>query len=244
METRKGPFEILYQDDDLLVIDKPAGYFVHPPEANGFRVPRSRICLSLLRAQVRRFVYPIHRLDAATSGVLVWALHEDSASELNRSFREQQVKKTYEAVVRGFVPSRFTVDLPLESDSTGDLMPSCTDFEKLAEVELDAVVGKKYPKARYSWVRAFPRTGRFHQIRRHLNRISHPILGDADHGDSHHNRFFRDSLGISGLCLRAFGIEFPHPRTGDPLRVTAAVDEKWKKIRSVFGERAVAGVDE
>lgn len=234
MEYGKGPFEILYQDEDLVAIDKPAGFHVHPPENRDARVPRTRICLSLLRAQVRRYVYPIHRLDVATSGVLLWALNPDAASALNRSFREHEARKSYQAVVRGFVEEEFSVDLPLESDSTGSPIPARTDFRLLSRLELDIAVGKKFPKARYSWIQAFPQTGRFHQIRRHLNRISRPILGDCEHGDSHHNRFFREKLGIPGLCLRAFALELPHPRTGEPLRIEAPVNDRWLEIARLF----------
>ena len=234
METNNRSFEILYRDDDLVAIDKPSGFHVHPPENSPVKVPRHKICLSLLRDQIGCYLYPLHRIDVATSGVLLWALNQETAGLLNQAFRTQQVKKTYQAVVRGFTGDEFAVDLPLELDSTHDLVPARTEFKKLGQIEIQAAVGKKFPTARYTWLKASPQTGRYHQIRRHLNRISNPILGDTDHGDSHHNRFFREKMGISGLCLRAFEIEFPHPRKAEMIKVTAPIDRKWQKISELF----------
>lgn len=236
METVSGPFDILYQDDDLVAIDKPPAYHVHPPE-NDRRVPRSLICLSLLRKQIGRYVYPVHRLDVATSGVLLWALNKEAASLLNRAFLDRQVEKRYRAVARGFTADEFSIELPLELDSTGALADSRTDFRKIAQVEWDIPVGKKFPRARYTYLEAYPRTGRYHQIRRHLNRVSSPIVGDTDHGDSHHNRFFREHWGIQGLCLRAFELKLKHPRTGQDLAIEAPMNEKWRRIESLFSSK-------
>ena len=234
MESNSGPFEILYRDDDLIAIDKPWGFHVHPPENSPVKVPRHKICLPILRDQIGCYLYPVHRLDVATSGVLVWALNSKAASGLNQAFREQQVKKSYQAVVRGFTPDEFTVDLPLELDSTKELVPARTDFKKIRQIEIEVPVGKKFPTARYTWLRASPQTGRYHQIRRHLNRISNPILGDTDHGDSHHNRFFREKLGISGLCLRSFEIQFKHPNRNENVCIKAGINPKWHKISELF----------
>ncbi len=239
METANTLFEILYQDDDLVAIDKPAGFFAHPPENSMFRVPRSRIVLSQLRAQINCYVYPIHRLDVPTSGILLWGKHSEAASALNKSFRDLEVTKTYYAVVRGHVSGNFLIDEDLESEHGGILMPSRTDFETVAKVELPFAVGKKYPTSRYSWVKCMPQTGRFHQIRRHLNRIAHPIVGDREHGDSHHNRFFSTTLGIDGLCLRAMQLELPHPRTREKLQIQAPMDAKWKRIESLFTNKSI-----
>lgn len=233
METNPGPFDILYQDEDMVAIDKPPAFHVHPPESDR-RVPRRLICLSLLRDQVGRYVYPVHRLDVATSGVLLWALNQDTARLLNRAFLDRQIEKRYRTVARGFTRDEFSIELPLELDSTGDLADSRTDFRRLGQVEWDIPVGKKFPRARYSYLEAYPRTGRHHQIRRHLNRIASPIIGDTDHGDSHHNRFFREHWGIQGLCLRAFELKFQHPRTGNMLSIQAPLNDKWRKIEALF----------
>lgn len=219
----------------MVAIDKPPAYHVHPPESDR-RIPRDLICLSLLRKQIGRYVYPVHRLDVATSGVLLWALNKESASLLNRAFLDRQVEKRYRAVARGFTPETFSIELPLELDSTGTPVEARTDFRKLAQVEWDIPVGKKFPRARYSYLEAYPRTGRYHQIRRHLNRVSSPIIGDTDHGDSHHNRFFREQRGIQGLCLRAFELKFRHPRDGRAISIRAPMNDRWRQIEALFRE--------
>lgn len=227
-------FSIVYQDDRVVVMDKPSGFHVHPPENCPEKVPRNKIVLHQLRDQIGHWVYPVHRLDVATSGLLMFALDSEAAGLLCRQFQKQEIKKTYWAVVRGYMPDQGLIDRPLELDSTGELVPCLTDYETLKKIELPFSVGKKYQSSRYSWLKVSPRTGRFHQIRRHMNRIAHPVIGDTDHGDSHHNRFFREDLNISGLCLRAQEIETEWPWTPGSIRITAAVPGKWLKISQVF----------
>jgi tRNA pseudouridine65 synthase len=221
-------FSILFQDHEIIAINKPSGFHVHPPERNPEKVPRSKIVLQQLRNQIGQKLFPVHRLDVATSGVLLFALNSEIAGRLCTEFQKNQVQKTYWAVVRGFMPEAGFIDLPLESDSSSELLPCRTEFRTIKKIELPFAVGKKYSSARYSWLEIQPKTGRFHQIRRHMNRISHPIIGDCDHGDSHHNRFFREELKISGLCLMAREIKI------QDLRVEAPTSYRWKKILRLF----------
>lgn len=229
--------ELIYQDAYFIAVNKPSGFHVHPHEDPQHRVSRDKICLYHARRMMKQHVYPVHRLDAGTSGVLLFALSSESASKLCRLFSERLTQKTYQAVVRGYVPESADVQIPLELDSTGDLVEAHTSYRRLGTIEFPVPVGKKFPTARYSLVEVTPHTGRYHQIRRHFNRISHPLLGDAVHGDSHHNRFFRNHLGIEGLCLKATRLEFTHPWTGEPLTLQAPDCEKWKKIQFVFDPR-------
>lgn len=226
--------QIIFRDEHFVAIDKPAGFHVHPPEDSTYPVPREKIVLYHVRRLMKQHVYPVHRLDVGTSGVLLFALSSDAASKMNKLFSERKTEKTYHAVVRGFVPESGTIDLPLELDSTGDLVAAETSYLRLAQIELPFPVGKKFPTARYSWVEVQPHTGRFHQIRRHFNRISHPLLGDAAHGDSHHNQFFRNQLGIAGLCLKALRLRFNHPLTHQEISIHAPACEKWNKIQELF----------
>lgn len=223
---------ILYQDDFCFAIDKPVGHFVHPPERSPFPPPPEKICLYVLRDLFGQSVFPVHRLDAPTSGVMLWAFDRDATRALSELFMNREVQKIYRAVVRGFVDEEGVIDLPLESK--GQLAESVTRYRRLAQVELPFAVGKKYPSARYSLIEVEPQTGRWHQIRRHFDRISHPLLGDIEHGDSHHNSFFRDQLGLSGLCLRAMRLEFRHPWTQQELRIEAGACKRWQKIESIF----------
>lgn len=225
--------KIIYQDERLIAVEKPAGYFVHPPERSPFPPPREKICVYALAEKLGRPVFPVHRLDAATSGVMLFAFERDSTRRLADLFAGREVLKTYQAVARGYVDDEGVVELPLESK--GQIVAAETRYRTIARIELSAAVGKRYATARYSLIEAVPRTGRWHQIRRHFDRISHPLLGDIDHGDSHHNRFFRDELRLPGLCLRAMSLEFKHPWSGLPLKLEAPFCGRWQRVRALFG---------
>ena len=227
-------FTILYQDEHLVAIQKPVGFFVHRPEFSPEKVPREKIILHQLRDQLGQRVYPLHRLDVATPGVLFFALNPEAASLLGKQFQENTIRKTYWALVRGHTPDSGIIDLDLESDSSQALLKSLTHYKTLQQLEMPFPVGKKYPTARYSLIEATPYTGRYHQIRRHLNRISHPIVGDRQHGDTHHNRFFTEKLGIPGLCLWAKEIKIFHPYLKKDLIVTSKQPPRWNKILELF----------
>jgi tRNA pseudouridine65 synthase len=225
---------ILYQDDYFFAIDKPAGFFVHPPEASAYPVAREKICLYLLRDYFRQDVFPVHRLDAPTSGVVLFAFTKDATRALSFLFSERKMTKLYDAVARGWVDEEGTIELPLSIKGFRDPIDAKTHYRRLATVEFPVAVGKKYPTARYSQVEVEPHTGRWHQIRRHFDQIAHPLIGDIEHGDSHHNRFFRDELQISGLCLKARELSFVHPWTEQPISIRAGKCERWEKIAKIF----------
>ncbi|MNJ98498.1 tRNA pseudouridine synthase C [compost metagenome] len=230
--------KILFQDDKFVAVDKPAGFHVHPHEDPRNRVDRDKICLYQVRDMMGQHVYPVHRLDAGTSGVLLFALSSESARELCKLFAEKSsLKKTYKAVVRGYVKTEDMISVPLELDSTGNLVEAHTQYRRLQTMEFPVAVGNRFPTARYSLVEAKPLTGRFHQIRRHFCRISHPLLGDSTHGDSRHNQFFRNELGIEGLCLKAESLELVHPWSGQNIKITAPDSDKWNKIHLLFDSR-------
>ena len=226
--------QVLYEDENIAAFYKPSGLHVHPHENPIHRVHRDQILLYKARDLLGKYVFPVHRLDAGTSGVILFALNSPTAKELSLKFQNHQIQKTYEVVVRGFVPEEGIIDLPLELDSTNELVPARTDFTRLATLELPVAVGKRNPTARYSLVRAFPKSGRFHQIRRHFGRKSHPVLGDAAHGDSKHNKFFREQIGIAGLCLRANEISLQVSWLQQELKVQSPICEKWLRIHQLF----------
>lgn len=230
-----GPFKILHLEDDFVAIEKPQGFHVHQPEFPRKRVPNEVVCLPNLRDQLGQYLYPVHRLDVGTEGVLLFALNKETANYFCRRFEEGTVHKTYFAIVRGWVDDEGLIDRPLALDSTGELVPARTRYRTHARVELPYAVGKRHSTARYSLVEANPESGRFHQIRRHFARISHPLVGDTAHGDSYHNRFFREELGLPGLWLKAKKIEFHHPRTGERVIIEAPWGERWKTLFERLG---------
>lgn len=221
-----APLRILFQDEHLVVLYKPAGLLVHRSKlARG----ETTFLVQQLRDQLGQRVYPVHRLDRPTAGVMVMALSSSAAARLSQAFNEREVDKQYLAVVRGKAPEAETLDYPLrEEDGSrpkADMpaMPARTDIQRLDSVELPVQVDR-YPVARYSLVRAHPQTGRRHQIRRHLSRRGYPIIGDAKHGKSVHNRFFAERLAAPRLLLAATHLAFDHPCHDQRLEVSGALD--------------------
>jgi tRNA pseudouridine65 synthase len=175
---------------------------------------------------VRQRVWPVHRLDRPTSGIVLFALNREAAGSLGRQLQEHTVAKCYLAVVRG-IPADQTIDYPLKelplyrTDlKLAEPLEAVTHLKTLAQVELPVAVGR-YPTSRYALVELTPVSGRRHQLRRHLKHIFHPIIGDTTYGDGVHNRHFRDHLGSHRLLLCAVALTVTHPRSGSPLTITA-----------------------
>lgn len=226
---------LLYQDQDLVVVDKPAGFHVHPPEDKRHRISDQLNSMRILRDQLGQLVYPVHRLDRATSGALIFALNSSTAAKLCESFQSGSIKKTYYCVTRGWTDDSGLIDHPLESDSRPGIRLQCqTRYKTLARMELPYPT-RRYPSSRYSLVRAEPLTGRMHQIRRHFAHVSHPLIGDTVYGDGEHNRLFRERLGIQQLLLKAQVLDFDHPVTGKTVRVVSRWGGSWHKLFVLFG---------
>jgi tRNA pseudouridine65 synthase len=175
---------------------------------------------------------------------LVFALDADTARRMTELFTEGAVDKTYLAVVRGYTDETGTIDYALEErlDRMTDAnaqrdkpaQPAITHYCRLGIAELPFAVGR-YPTARYSLLRVSPKTGRKHQIRRHMKHIFHPVLGDTSHGDGRHNDFFRNHFGCHRLLLCATGLAFTHPHTGERLRLEAPLDDSFRRIVDNLG---------
>ncbi len=228
--------KVVYRDNEILVLAKPARMYVHPPES---RFAKQRLtgitCIKWIEKNLELKANPIHRLDFATEGLVIFGLTPESTRTLNILMRERGFEKKYPAVVRGwFREPHGIINRPLELDSTGELVPCQTNYQTLKTIELPFSVNSKFSTVRYSLLELDLITGRWHQIRRHMNREAHPILGDREHGDSHHNRFFREHFGLDGLCLKANTITFPHPAKNEIMSFTAPVSEDWQKIYEIF----------
>ncbi len=234
---------IIYRDDYFVAINKPSGLLVHRSEIDRHE---TRFAMQLVRDQIGQQVFPVHRLDKPTAGVLVFALSAEIAKKMGEIFFQHNLEKIYLALVRGHAPSAITVDHPLieEPDKYTDkkarsnkpAQNALTEFKTLATIELPFSVDK-YPCTRYSLVECKPKTGRKHQIRRHLKHISHPIIGDAKHGKGIHNRFFQSQFTCGGLMLAATELHFYHPITQTPLKFIAPLEEKFLHILNEFGWR-------
>lgn len=220
---------IVYRDDELIAVNKPSGLLVHPTSEATDR----NTCLSIVRDQIGQFVYPLHRLDRGTSGLLLMGLDADTARIMNKAFAERNIEKTYLAIVRGWVDGHGVLDRPLRKK--GEQKESAlTYYRNLAHCQLPYPVGR-YPVARYSLVEAKPVTGRRHQIRRHLSNADHPIVGDTVHGDGKHNRLFRQLFDCYHVLLHAASIEFDHPSEQKRLRLRVPPPEDFSMICSRMG---------
>jgi tRNA pseudouridine65 synthase len=208
--------KILYQSEVFVAVEKPAGLLVHPSFLTKRDEPSA---LKLLRDQLGQWVYPVHRLDRPTSGALVFALSSESAQSLALQFSSQQIEKTYYAIVRGWLPEgRQKIDKPLRKlEGAEDLQECQTFYECLASYELPFATSPEHPTSRYSLVRVQPKTGRWHQIRRHFAWISHPLIGDVVYGTGRQNRLFREQLGLHRLLLHCGEMKFDDVLITSPL---------------------------
>lgn len=221
---------VLYRDAHFVAVHKPAGMPVHRTGLS----PVREVVLQRLRDQLHRRVYPVHRLDHATSGVLLLALSAEAARRFGELVGDGAVSKLYWAVVRGFTATAGEIDHPLVDLDSGVRRPALTRYRSLARVELPLPVGR-YATARYSLVETQPVTGRQHQIRRHLKHISHPVIGDTTYGKGEHNRVFRELAGLQRLWLLARRLRFVHPFEGTPVDVEAEPEEEWRALLGRFG---------
>ncbi|TBO28732.1 pseudouridine synthase [Aquabacterium lacunae] len=225
---------IVWQDDDCVVLVKPAGWLVH---RTGLDAGETRFVVQTLRDQLGRKVYPVHRLDKGTSGVMAMALNSEAASRMATAFEAHAVHKRYLALVRGWAPDQADVDHPLRPDDASPETPpqaAHTRFARCATLSLPLPVDR-YPSTRASLVQAWPTTGRRHQIRRHLKHLAHPIIGDATHGKGALNRWWAERWGVQRLWLHASELSMPHPFTQelmvwrvDPLE--ASDRQRWPEV--------------
>jgi tRNA pseudouridine65 synthase len=232
---------IIYQDEYLVAINKPSGLLVHRSLLDKHE---TQFAVQLLRDQIGQRVFPVHRLDRPTSGVLVFALSADIARKLGEQFAAQLIEKTYLAIVRGHTMDEGIIDYALKEklDKVADKMAkqdkpaqeAVTLFNRLDKFELPFAVSK-YASARYSLVKLSPKSGRKHQLRRHLVHINHPIVGDTAHGDGKHNSFIRQQFSFNKLALTCKSMRIKHPVSKVSLVLSSELDrnifellEKWQ----------------
>ena len=246
--------EILYRDDYLAAVAKPPGLLVH---RTGLDAGETRFALQMLRDQLGRPVWPAHRLDKGTSGVLLFALDAETARALGQQFEAGgTIRKTYLAMVRGWPAREGLIDHPLSrlpddqrrsrrgaTERPGsmegglddrplavEVRGALTRFRALARHELPLAQGN-FAQTRCALLELSPLTGRRHQLRRHLKHIAHPIIGDATHGKGPLNRSVAGLLGVQRLWLHALRLELAHPVTGQPLVIEGMPGEEWARWR-------------
>lgn len=203
-----GPLDVLYRDEALVIVNKPSGLSAHRGLAN----ERGDYVLTRVRDALAKPVYLVHRLDRGTSGAIALVLDPRLVEPLQRAFQEGRVVKRYLALARGVLPATVLVDyaIPRSLETPDDRVSAQTEFTSLGVFE-----------NRYTLVEARPLTGRYHQIRRHLKHLQHPIIGDTTYGDNKQNKLFRARFGILRLALHASQLTVPHPVSGVTIDVSA-----------------------
>lgn len=220
---------ILYQSADLVAINKPHDLLVHrSPIASD----ASEFAIQLLRDQLGQRVWPVHRLDRKTGGVLLFALTEAMNSAMQIQFMEGGVQKTYIAIVRGYTPDELTIDYPLRRDD-GVVQDAVTHLKTLQRTEIPLPFGK-HATSRYSLVELTPTTGRMHQLRKHMAHILHPIIGDRPHGCNKQNKLFKEHFEMNTMLLHAQQIEFVHPVTAERIAITAPWQAEFGRMMGML----------
>ena len=217
--------EILYQDEHLVAINKPHGLLVHRSK---IAMDADEFAIQILRDQIGQMVYPVHRLDRKTSGILVFALSPEINSLMQKQFMERKVDKKYIALVRGFIERKGTIDYPLRKED-GVEQDAVTHFKSLKQGELPFPSGK-FETSRYSLVELIPETGRMHQLRKHMAHVFHPIIGDRPHGCNKQNKLFLERLNMNTMLLHALELSFSHPVTSDRIELKAPLFSEFKRV--------------
>ena len=213
--------KIIYEDSDLIVVDKPQGLTVHPPSEGYYQTLVNALVAQNKKLATNQKLRPgvVHRLDKATSGVMVLAKTDLAYQSLVSQFKRRQVKKEYRALAWGLLPKdEIDVDLPLSRDKKNRLKMKVSFLgSKTARTKISVI--KRLNDS--TWLSISPYTGRMHQIRVHLHYLGFPIVGDKKYG-------IKD--GYKELFLHAYKLGFHHPRKKDFREFTANLPERFKEF--------------
>jgi tRNA pseudouridine65 synthase len=223
--------EILFEDDYIVIVNKPNNVLIH----NSYyaRNIKDDTLLDLLQKQFETSFYPVHRLDRKTSGVIVLAKKKEYVTIFQDLFNSNKIEKTYIAIVRGFFETEVVVNSPVKNPDTKVYKEAETFCEPIATKLLDIPV-RPYQTSRYSLIKLKPATGRMHQLRIHMNKISHPIVGDYKYGDRFHNRMFETEFKCHNLFLHAYSIQFEHPISKKNINIKASFTDDWILVFKIF----------
>lgn len=221
--------DILYEDDQLVAIHKPNGLLVHRTRIANDAV---EFALQILRDQIAQKVFPTHRLDRKTSGVLLFAKDEETNRHMQAQFMDQKVEKGYLAIVRGWVDDEGKIDTALTNDS-GKIQKAVTNYRMLRRSEINLSNGK-FLTSRYSLVEVRPESGRMHQIRKHFAHLRHPIIGDRPHGCNKQNKLFKEQYSMMTMLLHAEEISFKHPTNESQVTIKAPIKDDFERMAVVL----------
>ncbi len=223
---------IVFEDEWLKIVNKPSNLIVHHSKY-ARNLDEASLCQILNRQPMGADLHPVHRLDRKTSGLIIFAKRKSVIPLFQDLFNAQKIKKTYIALVRGFVSGSGQLDYPIRADEDTVYKTAETNYTALHSFELSIPV-LPYSTSRYTLLKLEPKTGRMHQLRKHMNKFSHPIIGDPKYGNRHHNHMFIDELNISNLFLHAYSLEFVHPMTKKKIAVSGDFPDFWNRMIRIF----------
>jgi len=223
---------IVYEDDFILCVIKPNNMVVHHAH-HSRNVADEDSLLQILFKHFNAKFYPIHRLDRRTSGIILMAKETKYVSKFQNLFTENAIQKIYFGVVRGHAPGCKIIDSPVKGKDGKVHKDAETHLKTLHKIILDIPV-KPYNSSRYSLVKLHPKTGRLHQLRIHMNKISHPLIGDAKYGDKNHNVMYDENFKWNNLFLHAHSLEFTHPFLEKELFLKADFPKNWVDLFNEF----------
>ena len=227
--------EIIFEDVYLLCVNKPNNMLVHHAY-HSRNVADETSLLRLILDKTGLKVYPIHRLDRKTSGIILLTKETTYVSKFQELFTNNEIHKTYYGVLRGHSPSSKIIDSPVKGRDSNVHKEALTHLKTLEQITLDIPV-KPYDTSRYSLVELSPKTGRMHQLRVHTNKISHPLIGDTKYGDKNHDIMFDENFGCKNLFLHAGKLEFIHPFSLEKLILKATFPKDWIGLFQKFSWR-------
>ena len=221
--------EVLYQDEHLVAINKPHGLLVHRSK---IAKDVDEFAIQKLRDQINQTVYPVHRLDRKTSGVLLFALSREVNSIMQQQFMNYEIEKKYLAIVRGYTEQEVTIDYDLKRED-GKIQNAITKFITLQKTEA-SFSSNGFDTSRYSLIELSPQTGRFHQIRKHMAHLRHPIIGDRPHGCNKQNKLFLEHFNLNSMMLHASFLKFLHPITKKETNISGNLSKEFLRMKQAL----------
>ncbi len=224
---------IIYEDEFCIAVNKPNNVLVHHSKMANNKTDEKSL-VELLKINYNQKLYPIHRLDRKTSGIILMATEKHYVSKFQKLMTQNKIEKTYLGLVRGFTDEHGIIDSDVKGRDAHVYKTALTEYIMLNKIELNIPV-IPYNTSRYSLLKLHPKTGRLHQLRIHMNKINHPLIGDPKYGDRFHNRMFIDTLKCDKLFLHAQKLTFNHPFINKEITITADLPSDWHTIFKKFG---------
>ncbi|MFK8046393.1 MAG: pseudouridine synthase [Crocinitomicaceae bacterium] len=224
--------DVVYEDEWLKIVSKPSNLIVHHSRYARNLDERS-LCQLINETSIEATLHPIHRLDRKTSGLIIFAKLKHIIPKFQKLFDTNAIEKSYLALVRGHIHDNGKLEYPIRADEETTYKDAETHYKPLQLIDVDIPV-VPYPSSRYTILELTPKTGRMHQLRKHMNKFSHPIIGDPKYGNRHHNHMFIEELDIGNLFLHAYKLRFNHPETDELITISAELPDFWNKALNRF----------